>query len=162
MASDRFLLARDTVNGAEGQIFITLNGRNAEVAGMRNINTNASIQSDDMRVIGTRKIQEKHNGVKLTGTGNIYYGSNLFIDMVLQYINTGVMPEFDIQIINNDPATSIGTQNMVYTGCTLTGDIPLSILNDEEAMLNFDFNFTISDVSRLEKFGNPAIYGGGI
>ena len=160
MASERFLLARDTVNGAEGQIFITVNGKNTEIAGMRNISTVASIQSADMRVIGTRKIQDKHNGVKLTGTGNIYYGSNLFIDMVLQYVHTGVMPEFDIQIVNNDPATSIGTQNMVYTGCMLTGDIPLSVLNDEEAMLNYDFNFTIGDVSRLEKFSAPSNYGG--
>lgn len=161
MASDRFLLARDTVNGAEGQLFITVDGRNVEIAGMRNIRTNASIQAADMRVIGTRKIQEKPNGVKLAGTGNIYYGTNIFTDMVLKYINTGVMDSFDIQIINNDPDTTIGTQNMAYFGCKLTGDIPLSILNDEEAMLNYDFNFTYTDVSRLEAFNEPATYGGG-
>lgn len=160
MGADKWLLASDTVNGAEGQIFITVNGRNTEVAGMRNITTTASIQSEDMRVIGTRKTQEKHSGVKLTGTGNIYYGSPIFLDMVLEYINTGVMPEFDIQIINNDPATSIGTQNMAYFGCKLTGDIPLSILNDEETMLNFDFNFTVGDVSKLESFSEPRYYGG--
>lgn len=128
-----YLLAKDTVNGAEGKIFVTIDGKNMEVACMRNITTNAEIQSNDMRVIGTRTIQNKNNGAKLTGTGNIYYGTNLFTDMVLQYIQTGVMPEFDIQITNNDPATSIGTQSMAYYGCTLTGTIPLSILNDEEA-----------------------------
>ena len=73
-----YLLAQDTVNGAEGKVFITRDGKNIEVAGMRNITTNAEIQNEDMRVIGTRKIQSKSNGAKLTGTGNIYYGSNLF------------------------------------------------------------------------------------
>lgn len=126
---------------------------------MRNITTNAEIQSNDMRVIGTRTIQNKNNGAKLTGTGNIYYGTNLFTDMVLQYIQTGVMPEFDIQITNNDPATSIGTQSIAYYGCTLTGTIPLSILNDEEAMLNYDFNFAYTRVARLQSFHDPARLG---
>ena len=154
-----YLLAKDTVNGAEGKIFITVDGKNIEVACMRNITTNAEIQGNDMRVIGTRKIQNKANGAKLTGTGNIYYGNNIFLDMVLQYINTGVMPQFDIQITNNDPTPTIGTQTMAYYGCQLTGTIPLSILNDEEAMLNYDFNFTYTDVARLQKFNEPAALG---
>lgn len=154
-----YLLAKDTVNGAEGSVVITQNGQNTVIAGMRNITTNAEIQSSDMRVIGTRVIQNKNNGAKQTGTGNIYYGSNIFTDMVLQYINTGVMPEFDIQITNNDPATSIGSQVMAYYGCTLTGTIPLSILNDEEAMLNYDFNFAYTRVARLNSFTSPTSLG---
>lgn len=154
-----YLLAKDTVNGAEGKIFITAGGKNIEVACMKNITTKVEMQSNDMRVIGTRKIQDKPNGAKLTGTGNIYYGSNIFTDMVLEYIQTGNMPEFSIQIINNDPATTIGTQNMAYYGCHLTGEIPLSILNDEEAMLNYDFNFVWTDVARLGAFNAPAQLG---
>ena len=107
-----YLLAKDTVNGAEGKIFITQEGKNIEVAGMKNIKTVAGIQSQDMRVIGTRRIQDKPNGSKQTGSGNIYYGTDLFTNMVLQYINTGVMPEFDIQITNQDPTTSVGSQVM--------------------------------------------------
>ena len=154
-----YLLAKDTVNGAEGKVFVTVDGRQMEVACMRNITTNAEIQSSDMRVIGTRTIQNKNNGAKLTGTGNIYYGSNLWTDMVLQYIQTGVMPEFDLQITNSDPATSIGSQVMAYYGCTLTGTIPLSILNDEEAMLNYDFNFAYTRVARLQACSDPAQLG---
>ena len=154
-----YLLAKDTVNGAEGKIVVTIDGRNIEAACMRNITTSAAIQSNDMRVIGTRKVQNKNNGAKLTGTGNIYYGTNLFTDMVLQYINTGVMPEFSIQITNSDPTTSIGSQVMAYYGCTLTGTVPLSILNDEEAMLNYDFNFAWTDVARLQAFSDPAKLG---
>lgn len=154
-----FLLAKDTVNGAEGSVVITQNGKNQVVAGMKNIKTNADIQSSDMRVVGTRTIQNKNNGVKQTGTGNIYYGSNVFTDMVLQYIQTGVMPEFDIQITNSDPTTSVGSQVMAYYGCTLTGTVPLSILDSEEAMLAYDFNFAYTRVARLTSFTDPATLG---
>ena len=154
-----YLLARDTVNGAEGSIVITQNGQNIVVANMKNIKPTAGIQSEDMRVIGTRTIQNKNNGVKLTGTGNVYYGTDLFRNMVLQYINTGVMPQFDIQITNNDPTTTIGSEITAYYGCTLTGDIPLSILDTEESMLNYDFNFAYTRVARLQSFTAPAQLG---
>lgn len=154
-----YLLAQDTLNGAEGKIVISRDGRNMEIAGMRNIITNAELLGNDMKVIGTRKIQNKNNGAKLTGTGNIYYGSNIFTDMVLEYINTGKMPQFDIQITNNDPTTTVGSQVMAYYGCTLKGTIPMSILNDEEAMLNYDFEFAYTDVKRLQSFNDPAAVG---
>ena len=100
-----YLLARDTVNGAEGSVFITLSGKNVQVAGMKNVRLDAELQSTDMRVIGTRSIQQKSNGVKQTGSGNIYYGDDLFRDMILDYITTGEMAPFDIQITNSDPTT---------------------------------------------------------
>ena len=157
-----YLMAQDTLNGAEGKITITRNGRILEVAGMRNIKTIAGIQTSDMKTIGTRKIQAKANGVKQTGTGNVYFGSNasnLFTDMVLNYITNGVQDMFDITITNQDPTTSQGAQVMGYYGCVLTGDIPLSILNDEEAMLNYDFNFSYTSVNPLERFSDPANLG---
>ena len=156
----KYLLAKDTVNGAEGKVFVTVNGKQIEVAGMKNITTNAEIQGTDMRVIGTRTIQNKANGAKQTGTGNIYYGTSLWTDMVLEYINTGNMPQFDLQITNGDPSTSVGTQTMAYYGCQLTGTIPLSILNSEEAMLSYEFNFSWTRVAKLRGFNEPTSYGG--
>lgn len=157
-----YLLSRDTVNGAEGTVFVTRNGQQVEVVGMKNIQTIGGIQSSDMRTIGTRIIQDKPNGVKLTAKGNVYYGSNgsnLFRDMVLNYIQNGIMEYFDIQINNTDPTTSVGNQIGAYYGCHLTGDIPLSILDDEQAMLNYDFNFVYTRVGLIQGFTNPTNVG---
>ena len=67
-----YLLAQDTVNGAEGKGFVTRGGRVYEVAGFKNVRTGADIQSTDMRVVGTRKIQNKNNGVKLRGKASVF------------------------------------------------------------------------------------------
>lgn len=152
-----YLLAKDTLNGAEGTIVIERDGKNIVVGNMKNIRTEAEIQSNDMKVVGTRKIQAKNTGVKQTGKGNIYYGSNILVDMILEYINTGVMPEFNLQITNNDPTTGVGSQVMAYYGCTLTGTIPLSILDSEETMLNHDFSFTYTNVQRLQAFNDTVL-----
>ena len=157
-----YLLSRDTVNGAEGTVFVTRNGQQVEVVGLKNIQTIGGIQSTDMKTIGTRVIQDKPNGVKLTAKGNVYYGSNgsnMFRDMVLNYIQNGIMEYFDVQINNTDPTTSVGTQIGAYYGCHLTGDIPLSILDDEQAMLAYDFNFVYTRVGLIQGFTNPTNVG---
>lgn len=155
----QYLLAKNTINGAKGTVVITLDGKNYVIAGMQNIRIDADIQSSDMKCIGTTKVQDKQTGVKLTGKGNIYYGSDLFTNMVLDYIKTGKTTEFTVQVTNDDPSADIGTQAMAYYGCHLTGQIPLSILDDNEAMLNYDFNFACTDVEKLQSFRAPSSYG---
>lgn len=154
-----FLLERDTISGKEGKAFLTQNGKNVELFGIKKIQTTADIQSTDMTVVGTRKIQSKPTGVKQEGTGTVYYGTPLFVEMALQYANTGVMPYFDIQITNNDPTTTVGEQVMAYYGCKLTGQIPLSILDSDTDMLTFDISFTYSSVAMLQSFHDPAQLG---
>lgn len=154
-----YLLARDTVNGAEGTIVIIRDGKNIPVVGVHNIRTSAEIQTEDMRQVGTNITQQKIVGVKQTGKGNISYGADLFREMVYRYINEGIMEEFALQLTNSDPATTIGSQIMAYYGCYLTGEIPLSIFDDQSRMLTFDFNFTWTRVSRLQGFNAPAQLG---
>lgn len=154
-----YLMAQDTVQGASGSVFITVDGKNVQIAGMRNIRTNVGIQSSEMRVIGTKKVQTKLNGATQTGTGNIYYGNDQFREMALQYVNTGVMPTFDIQISVDGTGTTMGNEVTAYYGCQLTGDIPISILESEAAMLNFDFNFTWARAARTQNFNAPAQLG---
>ena len=154
-----FLLARDTVNGAEGTVVLTIDGKNVVVAGIKNVTTNAEIQTQDMRQVGTNVTQKKVVGVAQTGKGNIYYGYDLFRQMVLDYINDGIMREFSLQLTNSDPATTIGSQIMAYYGCYLTGTIPLSIFDSEEKMLSYDFEFTWTRVAQLQAFNAPAKLG---
>lgn len=43
-----YLLAQDTLNGAEGKITVTRDGRITEICGMKNIKTVAGIQTSDI------------------------------------------------------------------------------------------------------------------
>ena len=54
-----YLLAQDTLNGAEGKITVTRDGRITEICGMKNIKTVAGIQTSDMKTIGTRTVQKR-------------------------------------------------------------------------------------------------------
>ena len=154
-----FLLGRDTVHGAAGKAFITQEGRVIELFGAKKINAQGEISSNDMKVIGTKKIQNKSGGVKQTGTGTVYYGTSVFAEMLEKYIHTGEMQPFNMQVTNEDKATSVGAQTVALYGCQISSTIPIAILDAETDMLTFDFSFTFEDFEILRKFNDPAKLG---
>jgi len=155
-----YLLARDTIHGAAGKAFITVEGQVRELFAAKKIEAKGNIADSDMKVIGTKKIQSKKGGVKLTGTGTMYYVTSDYAKMLEQYIHTGVLPYFNMQLTNDDAASSIGVQTVALYNCQLTGDIPIVTLDDSSDMLTFDFSFTFEDYEVLSCFnGQPAELG---
>jgi len=154
-----FLLAQDTVHGAAGKAVITVDGQVKELFGAKKINAKANIATTEMKVIGTRRIQEKRGGAKLTGTGTMYYYTSEFVKMAAEYIHTGKMPKFNMQVTNDDEASSVGVQTVALYGCQLTGDIPVAILDDSTDMLTFDFSFSYEDFEVLSEFTAPTEMG---
>lgn len=154
-----FLLERDTLHGAAGKAVIIQNGEVKDLFGAKAVKTQAEISSTGMKVIGTKKEQQKPGSVKQTGTMTVYYGTPIFVDMLVQYIRTGEMPTFNLQVNNDDKASTVGTQTILYTGCKLTGTIPLSVLDADVDMLTFDTSFSYEDLEVLSKFHDPAATG---
>ena len=154
-----YLLARDAVHGAAGKAFITQDGQVKELFGAKKINAQGEIASNDMKVIGTKKIQNKPGGVKLTGTGTVYYGTTMFAEMLAEYIHTGNLPHFNMQVTNDDEATSIGAQTVALYNCQLTGNIPVATLDADADMLTFDFSFTFEDFEILSYYHDPSELG---
>ena len=154
-----FLLERDTLNGAAGKAVIIQNGQVKDLFGAKSVKTQAEISSSDMKVIGTKKAQQKPGAVKQTGTMTIYYGTTLFQDMMAKYIRTGVMPYFNLQVTNDDPTTTVGVQTVAYYNCKLTGTIPLSVLDAEADMLTVEVSFSYEDFEPLSSFHDPAETG---
>lgn len=154
-----FLLAQDTVHGAAGKAFITVDGQVRELFGAKKIEAKANISATDMKVIGTKRVQNKNGGVKLSGTGTMYYVTSYFTKMVETYVHTGRMPKFNMQVTNDDKASSVGAQTVALYGCELTGDLPVATLDDSTDMLTFDFSFSFEDFEVLSEFKDPEELG---
>ena len=107
-----FLLERDALNGKQGSAFMTINGQNIEMFNIKKFQSDAEFQETDFKVVGTTLVQKKTTGVTLTGTMTIYYGTPHFLRLLQEYLKTGRLPYFTLQITNDDPATSVGTQTV--------------------------------------------------
>ena len=153
-----FLLERDALNGKSGSGVITINGENHQMFGMKKFQSDAEFQEEDFKVVGTNLVQTKTTGVKLSGTMTLYYGSPYFLQLLNDYLKTGKLPYFTMQIENDDPSTSVGTQTVVYYNVKLN-KLPISKLDAETSSLDMEVGFTFTNVEVLNWFHDPEQLG---
>ena len=153
-----FLLERDALNGKTGSAFITINGQNEELFSLKKFQSDAEFQEADFKVVGTTLVQTKTTGVKLSGTFTIYYGTPLFIAMLQEYLKTGKLPYFTIQIINDDPSTTVGKQIVALYNCKLS-KVPVAMLDADADWLEEEVGFSYTGLEVLNYFNAPAALG---
>ena len=154
-----FLLERDALNGKEGKAFMTLNGRNIEMFSLKKFQSDAEFQESDFKVVGTRLVQKKTTGVSLTGSMTIYYGTPHFLRILQEYLKTGKLPYFTLQVTNDDPSTSVGTQTVAFYNVKLQ-KLPIAILDAEADFLGMEVSFSYTGIEVLNYFNDaPAQLG---
>ena len=154
-----FLLARDALNGKQGSAFMTIDGQNIEMFGMKKFQSDAEFQETDFKVVGTTLVQKKTTGVTLTGSMTIYYGTPHFLRLLQDYIKTGKLPYFTLQITNDDPATSVGTQTVVLYNVKLQ-KLPVAMLDADADFLEMEVGFSYTSLEVLNYFNDkPAQLG---
>ena len=114
-----YLLERDALNGKEGRAICTINGQQVELFGVKNLKVEYSLDASDFKVVGTRLVQKKTTGIQLSGSMTIVYGTPEFKNLIKEYVLTGSVPYFSLQVTNNDPATSVGEQTIVLYNCRI-------------------------------------------
>mgnify|MGYP002512499096 CR=1 FL=1 len=153
-----FLLERDALNGKSGSGFMTINGENHEMFGMKKFQSDAEFQESDFKVVGTTLVQKKTTGVSLTGSMTIYYGTPYFLRLLQEYLKTGKLPYFTLQITNDDPSTTVGTQTVVLYDVKLQ-KIPVAILDAEAEYLEMEVSFSYRTLEVLDWFKDPEQLG---
>ena len=154
-----FLLERDALNGKQGSAFMTIDGQNIEMFNLKKFQSDAEFQETDFKVVGTTLVQKKTTGVTLTGTMTIYYGTPHFLRLLQEYLKTGRLPYFTLQITNDDPATSVGTQTVVLYNVKLQ-KLPVAMLDADADFLEMEVGFSYTNIEVLNYFNDaPAQLG---
>lgn len=154
-----FLLERDALNGKQGSAFMTIDGQNIEMFNIKKFQSDAEFQETDFKVVGTTLVQKKTTGVTLTGSMTIYYGTPHFLRLLQEYLKTGRLPYFTLQITNDDPATSVGTQTVVLYNVKLQ-KLPVAMLDSDADFLEMEVGFSYTNIEVLNYFNDaPAQLG---
>ena len=153
-----WLLERDALNGKSGKAFMTINGKNYEMFGLKKFQSDAEFQESDFKVVGTTLVQKKTTGVALTGTATIYYGTPMFLQQLQTYLKTGRLPYFTFQITNDDPSTSVGVQTVALYNVKLA-KMPIAMLDADAEWLEQEISFSFTNIEGLSAFHDPSAYG---
>ena len=146
-----YLLAQDSIRGSAGKAFMTVDGENIELFGLKKFESNAEVQTDDFKVVGSLVTQTKVGGVKYSGSATVYYGTPAFLKILLEYKKTGRFPTITFQVENDDEGSSLGGQTLAIRGVVLT-KIPLALLDDSTTSLQSEITFTFTDFEVLKAF----------
>lgn len=151
-----FLQAKDTISGQEGRAYATINGRVEEMFYVKSLEAKVEKEKTELKTLGRRGTQHKATGWSGSGSMTIYYMTSMFRRMMLDYMNNGKDTYFDIQIINEDPTSSVGKQTIVLQGVNLDSMVIASLDTDAEA-LEEDIDFTFEGVIMQDQFKTPTL-----
>lgn len=151
-----FMKAEDAISGQEARAYATINGSVEEMFFAKSLEAKAEKSKSDFKALGKRGTQSKATGWKGTGSMTIYYATPLFRQMMLDYIKTGKDTYFDIQVVNEDPSSSIGNQTVVLKNVNLDSVVMAKFDVDAE-FLDEDIDFTFDDVETLNSFVKPSL-----
>lgn len=153
-----FLKAGDTISGQEGTAFVTINGEVHEAFYIKSLEATIDKNKVEFKGLGRRGTQNKAAGWTGTGSMTIYYVTSIFRKLMIDYIKTGKDTYFDIQIINDDPSSSIGKQTVTLIDVNLDSVI-IAKLDTESDILDEDSDFTFDDVEMADdaQFRTPEL-----
>lgn len=151
-----FMKIQDAISGQEAKAFSTINGQREEMFYAKKLKAEAEKTKASLKTLGKRGEQSKATGWKGTGEMTIYYVTSKFRELMLDYIKNGKDAYFDVTVINEDPASSIGKQTTILRNVNLDKVIMAMLDVDAEA-LEEDISFTYDDVDLLDKFGKPVL-----
>lgn len=146
-----YIDGKNVLSGKEGTAFITVDGEVKEIAYLKNIEASVELNKVEVQTLGRRGTQHKINGWTGTGSMNVYYITSLFRNMIIDYIKTGKVTYFDVQVKNEDQSSTAGKQTTVLKNCLINGAI-LTKLDIEADYLDEDIEFTFEDADIPDAF----------
>lgn len=145
------MLAKDTISASLAECYVSIGNERYNL--MQAINVEAKFEKTKTQVpiLGRTGKGNKATGWSGTGTATLHYNTSIFRKMMLEYANTGQDVYFEMQIINDDPTSAAGRQDITLNGCNIDGGI-LAKFDADGEYLDEEIEFTFEGASMNEEF----------
>ena len=151
MADNTVMLAKDTIQAALAECYVTIGEKRYNFMQAINLEANFEKEKTEVPILGKTGKGNKATGWKGTGSATFHYNTSIFRKMMLDYKNTGKDTYFEIEILNHDPSSDAGTQSIILSGCNIDGGI-LAKFDADGEYLDEDMDFTFEDFTMPDTF----------
>ena len=135
--------------------FVTIGTRRYAMLMAKDFEANMNVETKEVPTLGRTVKGVKPVGATIKFKMTVYHCTEIFDEVVETYKNTGLMPTFDIQVTNEDTATSVGRSTKIFTDCVLDGDVLLSMFDADGEFIEQSIEGYAQDFTRPEKYTNP-------
>ena len=143
--------AKDSVSAALAECFGTIEGDRYNF--MQAINLEASVKKNKSKVpiLGKTGRGNKATSWEGAGSATFHYNTSVFRRLMKRFKDTGEDVYFDIQVTNEDPASSAGRQTVILRDCNMNGGV-LAKFDADADYLEERMDFTFEDFEMPETF----------
>lgn len=136
--------------------YVTIDGNRYALLMAKNFEGKMNVETKEVPTLGRTVKGVKAVGASIKFSMTVYKVTEIFDELVERYKNTGLLPTFDLQVSNEDPATSIGRSSKIYTDCVIDGDVLLSMFDADGDFVEQTIEGYAQDFTRPEKYSNPS------
>lgn len=147
----------DTLNGHEGKAFITIGGSNREMFDLSKLSAEMEFTISSKQRLGHRMKQHKVTGCEGTGSMSCYFMNSQQMNAAIDYVNSGSFTGFTLLVINDDPGSSVGSQEVALYN-VIPKKFPVAYLDESDDPLTYDTDITFDKIAGLTNFSLPALY----
>lgn len=138
------LNAKDTVSARLAECYVTIDGDRYNFMQAINLEAKAEKNKIEVPILGKIAKGNKSGSLKYTGKAKFHYNTSIFNRVIEHYKDTGEDLYFDMQIINEDPTSAAGKQEIMLYDCNLDG-VTLAAFDADGDYLSDEVNFTFED-----------------
>ena len=149
--STAIMNGKDAISGSLGKCFVTIGNNRYNF--MQAISLEASMEKTktEVPILGKTGKGNKATGWKGTGSAKFHFNTSIFRELLQNYAKTGEDMYFDIQIVNEDPTSSVGKQTVMLIGCNMDSGL-IAKFDADADYLEDEFDFTFEDWKLMDKF----------
>ena len=156
MSTQAYMPANDAPSAKLATCFVSIGDNRYAMLMAKDFEGKFSVETKEVPTLGRTVKGVKPVGGTIKFKMTIYKCTEIFDEVIETYKNTGVMPLMDIQVTNEDAATSIGRSSKIYTDCVLDGDVLLSMFDADGEFVEQEIEGYAQDFTRPEKYVNPS------
>ncbi len=155
MADNKYLRLADTISAKEGSAFIIINGVSRPLFEVSTLKAQLDLTVQTRKMLGNRMTQHKIVGAEGTGSMTMYFMNSDMLKLAIGYLSNGNFGTISIRVVNEDPQSSVGRQEVMLNNVLLK-TIPVASLDDQsDDPITVDTDFTFDSISNMKYFNNP-------
>lgn len=143
--------AKDVIKGSLAECWVTIDGNRYNFAHAINLEATMEKNKTTAPVLGKTGKVNITSTWEGSGSMTMHYNSSIIRELLYRYKETGEETYFEIQVKNEAPGSSVGSQTVILKDCTIDGGI-LAKFDADADYLDEDMDFTFDDWEIPEKF----------
>ena len=143
--------AKDVIKGSLAECWVTIDGSRYNFAHAINLEATMEKTKTTAPVLGKTGKVNITSSWEGSGSMTMHYNSSIIRELLYKYKETGEETYFEIQVKNEAPGSSVGSQTVILKDCTIDGGI-LAKFDADADYLDEDMDFTFDDWEIPQKF----------